>query len=80
MEQTVNLTLLQGWLDRHGIGELEQLSGVSVHTIMKVKNRQKPVVPKRPKTRIRLAEAIGVTEHDLFPPAVTGSKRRAKSA
>lgn len=69
MAHTVNLALLQGWIDRFGIGELEKRSGVSIHTILKIKNKRNPTVPKRAKARIRLADAIGVSEDDLFPLA-----------
>lgn len=79
MTQTVNLALLQGWIDKNGIAELERLSGVSIHTILRIKNRRNPSVPKTAKTRIRLADAIGVPEAELFPLAATrgGSRKRA---
>jgi hypothetical protein len=77
-QQTVNVALIQGFIDKNGISELERLSGVSVHTIMRIKNRINPRVPKLSKTRVRLAEAIGVTEEKLFP--VVGAKGKKKAS
>lgn len=66
-KQTVNIALIQSFIDRYGLAELEKRSGVSVHTILRVKNKIRPTVPKLAKTRIRLADALGVSEQSLFP-------------
>lgn len=72
----MNLELLEVWLKRNGgVGELAHLSKVSPHTILKLKNRIRPKVPKKHVTQLLLAEAMGVGIDDLFPPSNEGEEQ-----
>lgn len=76
MKRIVNIELLNGWVDRHGITALSYKSGVSVYTLMRVKNQKNPEVPKKLRSRLSIAEAVGVSEDVLFP-VVSGDEEKA---
>ncbi len=69
MKRTVNQDLIDTWMRETGKGEadLSVESGISVHTIHKVRNRVTPLVPAKPQTLGKIAVAIGVHVDDLFP-------------
>lgn len=73
MTRKVNLDLLETWLAKNGgVAELAHKSRVSPYTIMRIKNRRKPSVPGKRVTQLLLAEAMGVSVDDLFPPVDAG--------
>lgn len=68
MERTVNHTYFKFLIDQKGgIAKVSVKSNVSTFTIMKASNRLNPLVPKKISTRVKLAQALGVTEEELFP-------------
>ena len=65
----INAKRLQAWLERRGdgaLGELEKLSGLSIHTLYKMAAGGYHSSPSR-LTRRALCEATGLLEDDLFP-------------
>lgn len=77
MNRTVDLEILNEWLDLNGgVVALSSQSSVSAYTLMKLKNRKNPLVPKKVSTLVKIATATGVSVDVLFP---LGAKRR-KSA
>lgn len=72
--RVVNTELLNGWISENGPNGLEKLSlraEISSSTIAKARAGE---APKRPSTRKRLAEAMGLKEHKLFPVAAVESE------
>lgn len=71
----MNSKLLDEWIaENGGVEGLAVESGVSPYTIMKIRNRIRPLVPKKSKTLAMLAKAMGVSVNDLFPPGGTGKE------
>jgi hypothetical protein len=67
MNRRVERHHIDTWVDRHypnGIAKLSVASGVPVPSIQKIRVGS---VPKKAGQRIKLSEAIGLTEDDLFP-------------
>lgn len=70
MSRRVNRQIIDNWvLDNapDGVARLAIKAGLSSSLLSKVRSSGR--VPTRPTDRRRLAQAIGVTEDDLFPLA-----------
>jgi hypothetical protein len=67
MNRRVERHHIDTWVDRNypnGIAKLSVASGVPVASIQKIRTGS---VPKMAGSRIRLSEALGLKEDDLFP-------------
>lgn len=67
MSRTVRISIIEKWLNENGPLPVERLAmraGVSASLISKVRLGNEP---KKTRTRQKLAEALGVTEDELFP-------------
>jgi hypothetical protein len=67
MDKTVNRDIIDDWIDQNGPNGLARLSiesGVSPSTIGYAR---RGVAPKKDRTRLKLARAVGVAESILFP-------------
>ena len=75
MKTKVNRDLIDKWIKDaypNGLYKLSEVSGIPAHSIAKIRLGW---VPKNPLRRNDLAEALGVTESELFP--VSAGKSRA---
>lgn len=74
MERTVNVALIQKWIDENSLAALSDKSGLSVYYLMKVKSKSNPLLPRKDSSQLKLAAAIGASRDELFP---LKGKRRA---
>lgn len=73
--KTVNRVLIDRWVDMNGpdgLIKLAALAGVSSSLLQKTRIG---LVPKKGFTRMKICNALGVTESDLFP--VSAGKDKA---
>lgn len=73
--KTVNRVLIDRWVDMNGPDGLTRLAakaGVSSSLLQKVRIG---LIPKKGFTRIRICNALGVTESDLFPTVGASEKK-----
>jgi hypothetical protein len=74
---TVKREIIDRWIEKHapnGTAKLAVKSRLSVSLIEKVRLGY---VPRRPRTKIRLCEGLGVAESDLFETVSADSKESA---
>lgn len=67
MDRTVKKELIRSWIkkqERDGVKALSDRSNITTSSILKIRAGR---VPKDPLKRKALAEAIGVSESELFP-------------
>ena len=77
MERTLNAALLRAFISEHGMAELSERSRISVYTLIKMKNKKNPLIPRKASSQLALAKAIGVEVDELFPLVPVKGKRTA---
>lgn len=74
---TVNRVLIDKWVDMNGpdgLTKLAALAGVSSSLLQKVRIG---MIPKKGFTRVKICNALGVKEADLFPTVDAEKKKQA---
>ena len=74
MDRRVERSLIDSYIEKYSLSELERLSDVSSSTWSQARCGR---VPKKFRTRRKMFSALKVSEDELFPLAPTRGKARA---